>query len=186
MTTRCLSFATTKLVEIQPASVLTTVSVLLRNSSMSLSWFSGSTVRILTRVTTSALTVIVAFMIAPPFEAADRRSVVKTARDMQTDRGWRKISTVAQKTTAPSAIPAPSIAGDIEAGTKGGNRSSGLERIRSRPNKESRHTCYFNVRGRRQYNGHGQHQTKVEKWNRRDRWTGTKRETRSLTKDISE
>src|ERR1700689_475060 len=51
-----------KLVEIQPSSLLTTLSVLSRRSLISFCWFSGSTVKTLIRVVTSLVTAIVVFM----------------------------------------------------------------------------------------------------------------------------
>src|ERR1700689_725196 len=51
-----------KLVDIQPSSLLTTLSVLSRRSLMSFCWFSGSTVRVLIRVVTFFVTSMVVFM----------------------------------------------------------------------------------------------------------------------------
>src|SRR6202167_6065821 len=79
-----------KLVEIQPLSLLTTLSVLSRRSLMSFCWFSGSTVRMLIRVVTFFVTSMVVFMMFSSKSVVLCPYTMKTILLVTTDRSGKK------------------------------------------------------------------------------------------------
>jgi hypothetical protein len=82
--------AAMKLVEIQPSSLLTTLSVLSRRSLISFCWFSGSTVRMLIRVVIFFVASMVVFMMFSSKALFSVLYTMKTILLVTTDRSGKK------------------------------------------------------------------------------------------------
>src|ERR1700677_48285 len=96
-----------KLVEIQPSSLLTTLSVLSRRSLTSFCWFSGSTVRMLTSVVTFFVTSMVVFMMFSSRSVVLCPYTMKTILLVTTDRSGKK--DVDSLELASTTMPEPHV-----------------------------------------------------------------------------